>query len=54
MKAIGLQRLGLITTDGYTAFVDDNQISNWAKPSIYAAAKIGIITSRKPMDGSRD
>lgn len=45
MKAIGLQRLGLITTDGYTAFIDDNQIAAWAKPSVYAAAKIGIITS---------
>lgn len=45
MKAIGLQRLGLATADAYTAYIDDNQIANWAKSSIYAAAKLGIITS---------
>ena len=45
MRAIGLQRLGIATADAYTAFVDDNQIANWAKSSIYAAAKLGIITS---------
>ncbi|MBE6023260.1 MAG: hypothetical protein E7231_08515 [Cellulosilyticum sp.] len=45
MRAIGLQRLGLATADAYTAFVDDNQIGNWAKSSIYAAAKLGIINS---------
>ena len=44
MKAIGLQRLGLATGDAYTPFVDDNQISSWAKESIYAASKIGLIT----------
>lgn len=45
MRAIGLQRLGLATADAYTAYVDDNQIGNWAKSSIYAAAKLGLITS---------
>lgn len=45
MRAIGLQRLGLATADTYTAYVDDNQIANWAKGSIYAAAKLGIVTS---------
>lgn len=45
MRAIGLQRLGLATGDTYTAFVDDNLIGNWAKSSIYAAAKLGIVTS---------
>lgn len=45
MRAIGLQRLGLATADTYTAYVDDNQISNWAKGSIYAAAKLGIVTT---------
>lgn len=45
MRAIGLQRLGLVTADAYTAFVDDNQISNGAKASIYAASKLGIVTS---------
>lgn len=45
MRAIGLQRLGLATADTYTAFVDDNQIGAWAKSSLYAAAKLGIITS---------
>ena len=44
MRAIGLQRLGLATADAYTAFVDDNLIGNWAKASIYAAAKLGIVT----------
>lgn len=44
MRATGLQRLGLATVDAYTAFVDDNQIGAWAKSSIYAAAKLGIIT----------
>ena len=44
IKAIGLQRLGLATGDAYTPFVDDNQISSWAKSSIYAASKIGLIT----------
>ena len=45
VRAIGLQRLGLATADTYTAFVDDNLIGNWAKSSIYAAAKLGIVTS---------
>lgn len=44
LKAIGLERLGLATGDAYTPFVDDNQISPWAKSSIYAASKIGLIT----------
>lgn len=44
VRAIGLERLGLGTSDAYTPFVDDNQIGNWAKSSIYAASKLGIIT----------
>lgn len=44
VRAIGLERLGLGTAEAYTPFVDDNQISTWAKSSIYAASKLGIIT----------
>lgn len=44
VRAIGLERLGLGTMDAYTPFVDDNQIGAWAKSSIYAASKLGIIT----------
>ena len=44
IKALGLERLGLVTLDTYTPFVDDNNISNWAKGSLYAASKLGIIT----------
>ena len=44
VRAIGLLRLGIGTADAYTPFVDDNQISSWAKPAIYAASKIGLIT----------
>ena len=44
VKAIGLERLGLGTMDSYTPFVDDGQISSWAKSSIYAASNLGIIT----------
>ena len=45
VRALGLERLGLATGDTYTAFIDDNQIGKWAKSSVYAAAKLGIITS---------
>ena len=45
VKAMGLARLGIGTMDTYTPFVDDNQISSWAKSSIYAASKLGIINS---------
>ncbi len=44
VRALGLERLGLGTLDRYTAFVDDQQISSWAKSSIYAASRLGIIT----------
>ena len=44
IKAIGLERLGLGTMDAYTPFVDDAQISTWAKSAIYAASNLGIIT----------
>lgn len=45
MRAIGLERLGLATIELYTPFVDDQQISSWAKSSIYAASKLGIINA---------
>lgn len=44
IKAIGLQRLGLGTADAYTPFIDDQQITAWAKGGIYAASKLGLIT----------
>lgn len=44
IRAIGLERLGLATMDAYTPFVDDKEISSWAKRSLYAASKLGIIT----------
>ena len=44
IRAIGLERLGLGTMDAYTPFVDDAQISTWAKSAIYAASTLGIIT----------
>lgn len=43
VRAIGLERLGIGTSGAYTPFVDDNQIGNWAKSSIYAASKLGMI-----------
>lgn len=45
MRALGLERLGIGTGDIATPFVDDNQISSEAKSSLYAAAKLGIISS---------
>lgn len=44
IRAIGLERLGIGTMGTYTPFVDDQQISSWAKTSLYAASKIGIIS----------
>lgn len=45
VRAIGLLRLGLGVVNPQTPFIDDNQISDYAKTSIYAATKIGIIPS---------
>lgn len=45
IRSIGLERLGIGTMGAYTPFVDDKQISSWAKTSIYAASKLGIINS---------
>lgn len=45
IRAIGLERLGIGTMGVYTPFVDDKQISSWAKTSIYAASRLGIINS---------
>ncbi|ONI44680.1 hypothetical protein AN641_06200 [Candidatus Epulonipiscioides gigas] len=45
VRAIGLLRLGMTVANTQTPFVDDNQISDYAKPSIYAATKIGILPS---------
>ncbi len=45
VRAIGLERLGLVTLDKYTTFCDDNKISSWAKSSVYAAYKIGLINT---------
>lgn len=44
VRAIGLERLGIGTSDAYTPFVDDKQISSWAKSSLYAASKLGMLT----------
>ena len=44
VKALGLERLGIGTSDAYTPFVDDQQISSWAKSSLYAASKLGMLT----------
>lgn len=44
VRAIGLQRLGRVTLDAYTPFIDDRQISTWAKAPLYAASKLGLIT----------
>lgn len=43
VRLIGLERLGIATLDAYTPFVDDGKISSWAKSSLYAAAKIGLV-----------
>ncbi|MGL5726440.1 MAG: S-layer homology domain-containing protein, partial [Plesiomonas sp.] len=43
MRMIGLERLGIGTLGVYTPFVDDKQISSWAKTSVYAATRIGLI-----------
>lgn len=45
IRAIGLERLGIGTLGTYTPFVDDKQVSAWAKTSLYAASRLGIITS---------
>jgi endo-1,4-beta-xylanase len=45
MRLIGLERLGAISAGGITSFVDDAQISDWAKPSLYAASKLGLAIS---------
>lgn len=45
VRALGLERLGIGTSDTYTPFIDDQQISSWAKSSIYAASKLGMLTS---------
>lgn len=42
IRVIGLERLG-ITNSPTTAFVDDAQISKWAKKEIAAGVKLGII-----------
>lgn len=42
MRAIGLERLGIGTGNVATAFIDDRSISQNAKSSLYAAAKIGL------------
>ena len=42
VKAVGLERLGLGTGQIGTAYIDDAKIATWAKPSVYAAAKLGI------------
>lgn len=45
VRLIGLERLGIATLEAYTPFIDDGKISSWAKDSIYAASKIGLIQS---------
>lgn len=48
IRTIGLESLGLEPTS-MTSFVDDDQISSWAKKEIYASEKIGLI--KKGVDG---
>lgn len=43
LRTIGLENLGLNPTP-MTSFVDDSQISDWAKREVYAANRIGLIT----------
>ncbi|MGL4799414.1 MAG: S-layer homology domain-containing protein [Cellulosilyticaceae bacterium] len=43
VRAIGLQRLGIATGGMYTPFIDDARISSWAKASVYAASRIGLV-----------
>lgn len=45
VRLIGLERLGIGISGMSTPFVDDAQISSYAKSSIYAASKIGLISS---------
>ncbi|ONI40339.1 hypothetical protein AN639_04820 [Candidatus Epulonipiscium fishelsonii] len=47
IRALGLERLGLGADSNYTPFLDDSKIADYAKNSIYAANKLGII----PFDG---
>ncbi len=42
LRTIGLENLGLDPTP-MTSFVDDENISDWAKKEIYAAERIGLI-----------
>lgn len=42
VRAIGLQRLGIGTGDIMTPYIDDANISDWAKASVYAASKLGL------------
>ncbi|OOB76957.1 MAG: hypothetical protein BEN19_03205 [Epulopiscium sp. Nuni2H_MBin003] len=43
VRALGLERLGLGIGLIQTPYMDDNKISSYAKSSIYAASKLGII-----------
>lgn len=45
IRAIGLERLGIASGGMYTPYIDDNLVSSWAKSSVYAASKIGLIES---------
>lgn len=45
VRAIGLERLGIGTGGAYTPFVDDALIASYAKSSLYAASKLGLIAS---------
>lgn len=44
LRAIGLENLGLSPTP-ITPFMDDNEISSWAKRELYAAQRIGLIST---------
>ncbi|OON92876.1 MAG: hypothetical protein ATN31_07735 [Candidatus Epulonipiscioides saccharophilum] len=43
IRALGLSRLGANAFNSQMAFIDDSLISDYAKSSIYAATKIGIL-----------
>ncbi len=48
LRTVGLENLGLEPTT-MTSFVDDNEISSWAKKEVYASEKIGLI--KRGLDG---
>ncbi len=52
MRYAGVTGASLTTTAGEKTFADDSLIGSWAKDSVYAAQKAGLISGRE--DGSFD